>query len=348
VPINKILKLGLVTQHIGFRVHRSDRKRVQHIILNSHATEYLLQLALHHLTGIISTPEEKAYRVRPSAYRLKLKAIGSIWRQGGLARAGLILGSIVILALILPCLLCCGSAMIGQSTDLTPTQTPTTSPRPTLTSVPFSNLTDTPRPTRTSTPRPEPTATPDCTLAAAYEADVTVPDNTEIEIGRKFVKTWRVRNTGTCDWGSGYEWTFVDGERMGALTAVIVPMTPAGQSVEISVEMTAPRTEGTYRGYWQMCISDGTCFGDRLYIQIITFDPSRPTATPVPPPPPTSPPAPHPPAAVCDCSGNIYNCANFVTHAEAQACYNYCISVGRGDIHRLDGDNDGSACESLP
>ena len=64
--------------------------------------------------------------------------------------------------------------------------------------------------------------------------------------------------------------------------------------------------------------------------------------TPVPSP--STPPSPSP----CDCSGNIYNCADFGTHAEAQACYEYCKSLGRGDIHRLDGDNDGIACESLP
>jgi len=51
---------------------------------------------------------------------------------------------------------------------------------------------------------------------------------------------------------------------------------------------------------------------------------------------------------VCSCSGNIYNCSDFGTHASAQACFEYCKSIGRGDIHRLDGDSDGVACESLP
>jgi hypothetical protein len=50
----------------------------------------------------------------------------------------------------------------------------------------------------------------------------------------------------------------------------------------------------------------------------------------------------------CSCSANLYNCNNFSTQAEAQACFKYCISQGRGDIHRLDGDNDGIACEHLP
>ncbi len=52
--------------------------------------------------------------------------------------------------------------------------------------------------------------------------------------------------------------------------------------------------------------------------------------------------------AACSCSGNLYNCSDFSSHAQAQACYNYCISIGRGDVHRLDGNSDGDACESLP
>jgi endonuclease YncB( thermonuclease family) len=52
--------------------------------------------------------------------------------------------------------------------------------------------------------------------------------------------------------------------------------------------------------------------------------------------------------AVCSCAGNLYNCPDFPTHASAQACYEYCISIGRGDVHRLDRDNDGSACENNP
>ncbi len=51
---------------------------------------------------------------------------------------------------------------------------------------------------------------------------------------------------------------------------------------------------------------------------------------------------------VCDCSSNLYNCDDFSTHTEAQECYEYCISIIGSDIHRLDGDYDGEACETLP
>lgn len=48
---------------------------------------------------------------------------------------------------------------------------------------------------------------------------------------------------------------------------------------------------------------------------------------------------------VCSCSGNLYNCKSFSSRSQAQTCFNYCISVGSGDVHRLDGDNNGLVCE---
>lgn len=39
---------------------------------------------------------------------------------------------------------------------------------------------------------------------------------------------------------------------------------------------------------------------------------------------------------------------NFKTHAAAQACFERCLSITGKGIHRLDGDGDGRACESLP
>lgn len=50
----------------------------------------------------------------------------------------------------------------------------------------------------------------------------------------------------------------------------------------------------------------------------------------------------------CYCSSNIYDCGNFDNQSEAQSCLDYCNSIDRGDIHGLDDDNDGLACEALP
>jgi len=54
-----------------------------------------------------------------------------------------------------------------------------------------------------------------------------------------------------------------------------------------------------------------------------------------------------PPEEEIICSYNAYNCSDFSSHAEAQEIFEYCGGV-TNDIHRLDADKDGLACESLP
>jgi|SRR3989344_1175990 len=48
-----------------------------------------------------------------------------------------------------------------------------------------------------------------------------------------------------------------------------------------------------------------------------------------------------------DCSQDIYDCNDFSTHGEAQELYELCGGV-ENDIHWLDGNKDGEACESSP
>lgn len=53
-------------------------------------------------------------------------------------------------------------------------------------------------------------------------------------------------------------------------------------------------------------------------------------------------------AAPCACTGNLYNCGEFATQAAAQGCFDWCMQEVGMDVHRLDSDGDGIACESLP
>jgi len=124
---------------------------------------------------------------------------------------------------------------------------------------------DTPTPPTLSPP------TSECTPDAVFEADVTIPDGTQLEASQSFVKTWRVRNTGTCDWDARYRLVFVDGEQMGGPDSTAVPETSAGESALISVELFAPPEEGTHRGYWQVCAGK-KCFGDRMYVEIVSTE----------------------------------------------------------------------------
>jgi hypothetical protein len=87
----------------------------------------------------------------------------------------------------------------------------------------------------------------------------------------------------------------------------------------------------------------------------------RPTATPLPTPTETPTPTQTPAATstpaptslsvvVCDCSEDKYHCqaSDFPTRANAQACYEYCFRITGRDIHFLDPNRNGRACEQLP
>jgi curli biogenesis system outer membrane secretion channel CsgG len=62
-------------------------------------------------------------------------------------------------------------------------------------------------------------------------------------------------------------------------------------------------------------------------------------------PEPTPTPQPQPPCATC--SYDAYNCRDFSTRPEAQACFDYCYELTGQDVHRLDADHDMLACEWL-
>ena len=49
-------------------------------------------------------------------------------------------------------------------------------------------------------------------------------------------------------------------------------------------------------------------------------------------------------ACACD-QGNIYNCDDFGIGMDAQACYLKCLDETGRDVHALDRDHDGEACE---
>lgn len=73
-----------------------------------------------------------------------------------------------------------------------------------------------------------------------------------------------------------------------------------------------------------------------------------PTNTPVPATATAVPTTEPPPSGCSICSYNAYNCSDFDRQRDAQACYDYCWEQVGYDVHKLDRDNDGVACESLP
>lgn len=152
---------------------------------------------------------------------------------------------IVLLAALV--LSACSTAAPAETT----TPAPSNTPPPTLTPeppTPFPEASDTPAAPVTDTPAARPTNDPNCTNKASFVADVTIPDNTVVNAGETFTKTWRVRNDGTCIWASDYVLTHYSENRMGAPDAVPLGIAYPGQTLDISVQLTAPATPGTYRG----------------------------------------------------------------------------------------------------
>ena len=129
---------------------------------------------------------------------------------------------------------------------------------------PTGNATSTPTPVQ-ATFTPSPTATlPPPTICdkADFVLDVTVPDNTVIAPNQTFVKTWRMRNAGTCTWNSSYSLTFISGDQMGGAPSTPLSGTiPPGGTIDISAYLTAPAITGTYQGFWMLRNPSGGFFG---------------------------------------------------------------------------------------
>lgn len=118
-------------------------------------------------------------------------------------------------------------------------------------------------PTSTPSPTQQPSATTiPCDKAAPGDPiDVTIPDDSEIGTGQTFTKVWRLVNVGTCTWTTDYDVVFVSGDQMDAPNVVPMPRTVApGQSVDISVSMTAPSDPDTYQGNWRLRNAGGVLF----------------------------------------------------------------------------------------
>lgn len=132
-------------------------------------------------------------------------------------------------------------------------------------------------PAATTTQQPNATSAPTTSLPVStavllategikYKAgnvvDVTYLDNAKVTAGSNFIKTWRMENTGSQNWGADFKLVFESGDAMGGpasqpLGKVVAP----GQTIDISVSLVAPATPKTYRGNWMLATDSGTKFG---------------------------------------------------------------------------------------
>lgn len=104
--------------------------------------------------------------------------------------------------------------------------------------------------------------------SALFLEDVSIPDGAVVSPGQTFLKSWRVRNTGSSDWRSGYQLVHSDDERMGAPESVPVAYTRAGEEAVISVSLQAPQASGVHRSTWRLRNPQGDFFGHEFYTLI--------------------------------------------------------------------------------
>ncbi|XP_077020378.1 next to BRCA1 gene 1 protein isoform X2 [Tamandua tetradactyla] len=108
------------------------------------------------------------------------------------------------------------------------------------------------------------------TLSAAF-VDENLPDGTHLQPGTKFIKHWRMKNTGNVKWSADTKLKFMWGNLTLASTErkdVLVPCLKAGHVGVVSVEFIAPALEGTYTSHWRLS-HKGQQFGPRVWCSII-------------------------------------------------------------------------------
>ncbi len=118
-----------------------------------------------------------------------------------------------------------------------------------------------PTPTVTLTPTITQTTIP-CDRAS-FVSDVTIPDGEELEPNESFTKTWRLKNNGSCTWTSSYTLIFDSGDSMSgpASKQLTSGSVAPGATMDLSVNLTAPSSPGTYKGYWKLRNGSGVNFG---------------------------------------------------------------------------------------
>ncbi len=159
--------------------------------------------------------------------------------------------------------------------------------------------TPTPTPAPTAVPRPTATLVPGTTEKcpdAKFVADVTVPDGTQYDKGKDFLKTWKMQNSGACDWPDGTVAAYASGEKMGAPDSVKIGAVKSGNSVEISVKMKAPDQDNNFKATWRLVDDKGNLFGEAFTVVIVSGQPQAVAAAPAAGQPAGSAPPPPVPA----------------------------------------------------
>ncbi len=146
-------------------------------------------------------------------------------------------------------------------------------------------------PTILASPTPTPSLVPtqpNCTLSAILLKDVTIPAGTLMYPGENFTKTWKIQNNGTCPW-ENFRLVYIRGSLLAGISPTFLPNLKPDDTLDVSLNLWAPKIGGTFTGVWQIQTEDGILFGPELAYEIrVPYPTSTPTATATATPTPTN------------------------------------------------------------
>jgi len=118
-----------------------------------------------------------------------------------------------------------------------------------------------PEPTPSPTDKPTDPVEEVCNRAVLVK-DITIEDSTILNPRQIFTKIWQFENIGNCTWSTEYQVAFYSGNQMGAPSTInLQQAVEPGETVDISIDMIAPSSPGTYTGYWMLVSDTGEEFG---------------------------------------------------------------------------------------
>ena len=136
---------------------------------------------------------------------------------------------------------------------------------------------------QTSEIQPEelPVESLDPTGDIAHFVSENYPDDSRLDPGTTFTKTWKLENKGKATWTTGYTLTLTDsfhplGSNLSEPYQVSLPKeVKPGESVEISMDFTVPGVDGIYEVHYRLKNPAGqSVFGDggEVWIKILVGD----------------------------------------------------------------------------
>jgi hypothetical protein len=159
------------------------------------------------------------------------------------------------------------------------------------TTTPYVTATNTLQPTATqpglstNTPAPLVTATNPTSPDVGEWVSQSPADNTAFAPGAAFKMTWTIKNVGKSTWTRAYQLRFYANSQLGGPSAINFNKdVPPGETIDLTIDMTAPSTPGDYHSIWVLTSDKtGNFYPIDIRIKVGSAPAATQTHTPTPP-----------------------------------------------------------------